>query len=62
MSVKYEVWSEPFESAPQLEVTRTDKKVALDDAALIRSILHRSAEVRETGADGEDLFAVEAAA
>jgi hypothetical protein len=44
---KFEVWSTPYEGAPQLEVTRTDAKVAHDDAGLIRNILHRSAEVRE---------------
>lgn len=49
MSVKYEVWSEPFEQPAQLEVTRTNKNVAHDDAQLIRNILHRSAEVREIG-------------
>lgn len=51
MMLKYEVWSTPFEGEPQLEVTRTDKRVALDDAQLIRNILHRGAEVREIGGE-----------
>lgn len=56
--LKFEVWTSK-EGFEQLEVTRTDKRVALDDAQLIRNILHRSAEVRETGAE---LIAQEAAA
>lgn len=55
--LKFEVWSTPFEGEPQLEVTRTSKSVAHDDAALIRSILHRSAEVREVGEVVEALAA-----
>lgn len=35
------------ESREMVEVTRSDKRVAEDDAALIRSILHRKSWVEE---------------
>lgn len=44
--MKYEVWSQVDETEV-LELTRTEKRVAQDDAALIKTLLGRRAWVRE---------------
>lgn len=57
---KYEVWSThtgprperdskepPAAAVDQLEVTRTDRKVAEDDRALVAEVLHRKSWVKE---------------
>ena len=55
--MRYVVWSSlPVEQADgsyvaveQVEVTRTDRKVAEEDRAIIQDILHRKARVQEEG-------------
>lgn len=44
--MKYEVWSD-HDGQEVLELTRTDKRVALEDTSLIKTLLGRRAWVRE---------------
>ena len=48
-AISYQVWSTHVEPEPHdvLEVRRTDKNTAYDDAGLIRTILFRRAWVQE---------------
>jgi hypothetical protein len=51
MSNRYVVWSRitvDDVAKEVIEVSRSDRKVAEDDAALIRDVLHRNAWVQDT--------------
>jgi hypothetical protein len=56
MSNRYVVWSAHPEEQPDgsylarevVEVTRSDRKVAEEDAGIVRDILHRKAWVQDT--------------
>lgn len=50
--MKYQVWSESkaskdAEPVTQLETTRTDRKIAENDADLIKTILHKRTWIEE---------------